>query len=407
MSNLNVHVKSVKKTTKETIIQSDDGRLYLLSQIDGDDKFDKSTQANKDSFVLSDGTIVHNMYSLDNIWYHNQAARRHKYPYETNYDYQHIYKMPAKYDDGATISSIAKAADTIYMLDRPNTAGHSFVNDEMYKWLLNDNGFAVPYTKSIATELYYAGTLSDNQDIASSENSAYYFGEDQLSSTGIFAVSALLGVQYNTIYEMPGGMKQDYSKNEIVANTFKAKNQLDSKWSMNPYSVRVDYADVNVGLDYARIYDGVYNCGSLVWLKYKDNARYVKNDDSETYISAFPEYFRPMQVEISSNSDNEYSYPPQVEVLTAVNRGINASAHKSTLYSIQLTVTALDKLNVDYAETEEVLTDDGEKTAVVGFNTIKQEKVKNMIKAEIKNCIRKIAEQIAPANCQLFSVTVK
>jgi hypothetical protein len=106
-----------------------------------------------------------------------------------------------------------------------------------------------------------------------------------------------------------------------------------------------------------------------------------------------------MQVEISSNSDNEYSYPPQVEVLTAVNRGINASAHKSTLYSIQLTVTALDKLNVDYAETEEVLTDDGEKTAVVGFNTIKQEKVKNMIKAEIKNCIRKIAEQIAPANC--------
>lgn len=35
----------------------------------------------------------------------------------------------------------------------------------MYKWLLNDNGFASPPAKNVATMLYYVGNLSDDPAI--------------------------------------------------------------------------------------------------------------------------------------------------------------------------------------------------------------------------------------------------
>ena len=64
------------------------GKLYMLSQKGVADKFDKMDPVCKDAVLAKDGTIIYNMYPLDDFWYHQQAARRHKYPYETKYDYQ-------------------------------------------------------------------------------------------------------------------------------------------------------------------------------------------------------------------------------------------------------------------------------------------------------------------------------
>ena len=148
------------------------GKLYMLSQKGVADKFDKMDPVCKDAVLAKDGTIIYNMYPLDDFWYHQQAARRHKYPYETKYDYQHIYRQPSNQDDAEaaeknSLSCLAKADDTFYGLDGLSTGGHCYVNDEMYKWLLNDNGWARPPVKSIATMLYHAGTLSDAYKMSS------------------------------------------------------------------------------------------------------------------------------------------------------------------------------------------------------------------------------------------------
>ena len=88
-----LRVKGIWKTTNETVVKaglSIDNRYvtkyYMLAQTANDDTFDLTAHANKDSVKIG-STIVHNMYDLDSFWYHQQAARRHKYPYETKYDY--------------------------------------------------------------------------------------------------------------------------------------------------------------------------------------------------------------------------------------------------------------------------------------------------------------------------------
>ena len=57
------------------------------------------------------------------------------------------------------------AGNTFYAIDKLSTGGHCFVNDEMYKWLLNDNGFSRPPDNYIATMLYYSGVLSNDYKV--------------------------------------------------------------------------------------------------------------------------------------------------------------------------------------------------------------------------------------------------
>ncbi len=71
--------------------------------------------------------------------------------------------------------------------------------------------------------LYYVGSLSDLPDI-SALSTTYNFSEELLSTEGVWPTSAMLSVKYNTLYEIPGSIKQDYSKGELIANSFKTKN---------------------------------------------------------------------------------------------------------------------------------------------------------------------------------------
>lgn len=101
-----------------------------------------------------------------------------------------------------------------------------------------------------------------------------------MSSYGVHATSAIVGVKYNTIYEIPGSIKQDYTKGELVANTFKAKNQFDAEWNMSHF--RSDQYDIR--LSAARSYDGIYCCGSTVWLKYRNSINYSRSNSSNVQM---------------------------------------------------------------------------------------------------------------------------
>ena len=255
-------LKGVKKTSNETYVEVTTNvgpKLYVLSKAKGDETFDKQQTANKDSLLLASGTIVHNMYDMDKLWYHSQAARRHKYPYADKYDYQHIYKKPAT---ATALTATAKVGDTMYAIDRLDTAGHAYVNNEMYKWLLDNNGQSKPIVNPVETTLYDVATDDDGNQV------------------GLSAKTAIIGAKYNTLYEIPGSIKQDYSKGELIANTFKTKNQYDAEWNMVE-------GTGNIVLDKARSYIGIGACGSTFWLKYKNIESYKT---SSTKLSALPEY---------------------------------------------------------------------------------------------------------------------
>lgn len=406
------NINGLKKTTNETIVEVQVGastKYFMLSQIAGDDQFDRKSQANKDSLLLETGEIIHDMYDLDKLWYHNQSARRHRYPYEQeNYDYQHIYrKLNEK--EYQTLSSMTKLGDTVYALDKLGTKGHSFVNDEMYKWLINDNGWSVPPCSYIATMLYSYTTatkkcLSNLITAPVGDNLSNYYSTEQLQSSGVFATSAMVGVQYNTIYEIPGSIKQDYTKNEIVANTFKTKSQYNAEWTMQLSGSNI--------LANARNYLDIRSCGGTLWLKYKASENYTANGTPYTIHPKFC-----TQINVQHGTSNVGSVAAQVEVITRINRGVESPQHKTSLYSLNLNTTLIDKIFSDQSITykENVPLDatgkiDYSGTPSSSENIIVDDKklkaLKQTIKNEIKNCIRNIAENIAPANSQLFSVCV-
>lgn len=410
------NIKGLKKTTNETIVEVQVGtstKYFMLSQVAGDDQFDRKSQANKDSLLLKSGEIIHNMYDLDKMWYHNQAARRHRYPYEQeNYDYQHIYRKPNEKEQ-QTLSSMTKLGDTIYALDTMGTKGHSFINDEMYKWLINDNGWSTPPCSYIATMLY--AYTSGNQCLSnliaanSTDNTlSNYYTTEQLQSTGIFATSAMIGVKYNTIYEIPGSIKQDYSKNEVIANTFKTKSQYNAEWTM--------LSSDGCALSDARSYSEVRSCGGTLWLKYKTSENYVKPNAGNDLYTIYPNFCKKIEVTTAAGSSLHAS-STHVEVITRINRGVESPQHKTSLYSLNLNTTLIDKIFSDQSITykENVPLDatgkiDYSGTPSSSENIIVDDKklkaLKQTIKNEIKNCIRNIAENIAPANSQLFSVSV-
>lgn len=421
-------VRGIKKTANETVVAASfDGeemKHFIICNTPNDSTFDKTSYSNKTSLVLSDGTILHDMYDLDKLWYHNQAARQHMYPYEDAFSYQHVYKRPT-----TCLSSLTKLGDTLYALDGLATDGHAYASNELYKWLLNDNGWNVPPTQPIATMLYYAGKLSSLDGIAAL-SSQYNFSEELLSTEGIWPTSALLGVQYNTIYEIPGSIKQDYSKGELIANTFKAKNQYDETWTMQKPSTCH-------GLSAARQYTEIHSCGSTLWLKYKVSQSY--SETTADIISACPKY--STQIQLSTDSARQTVALPNIEVVSRINRGADAVEHKSTLYSLDLRTELLASRTLlpdsclqkstlrckynpapgyadsflstvvpaDYTPTSEDITTGatfGSANAAISIDQDALDKVKATLANELKNCIRKLAESIAPANCQLFSVSI-
>ncbi len=52
-----------------------------------------------------------------------------------------MYKRPL-----SGLSSLAKLGDTLYALEGLSEEGHVYTGNELYKWLINDNGWNVPPT---------------------------------------------------------------------------------------------------------------------------------------------------------------------------------------------------------------------------------------------------------------------
>lgn len=310
--------------------------------------------------ISSEDGVLHNLYDSSQILFHNIAARRHKYPYLDEYDYQHIYRATSDVENkklnNTTIKSIVQTQNTFYGIDSLGTHGHYFINDSYYEWLAQDNGYACPVPFKYNTLLY------NGENVSSGNISA--------------AISAVVhGIQYNTLYEIPGNIQQDYKSGTFIGNTVKLKNQYNYTYSMLHDGVSV--------LSNARDYYEICNCNDLIYLKYKDNKVYLsdKINNKDSIPVSIDDNYSVTHISAKLGIDSESTYKlPLIEVLTHINRGASSSNHKSSLYSLTLDTQFLKAIN--------------------------NQSIKENLRSEIKNCIRQIVEKIAPANTQLFSVTV-
>ena len=337
-----------------------------------DDVFNTEMPLNRGclKFTNANSGLIHPLYESSTILFHGLGARRHRYPYAKKDDYQHIYHGMTYVNSRGIVNhlnngltSIAKAGDAVYGLDTQSTIGHYYVNDEMYDWLAQDNGYAFPVSTRQKTYLYNsADDIVENIDVT------------QLSTT----VSAVVdGIEYNTLFEVPGGIYTKYSSGSMFATTVKTKNQYNEKYDMR--------GDLN-GLTEVREYEGIFSNNNQVYLLYHtvsgpgSGKRYSFSANSQQNNIDFKS--------ATKTASSVRSSTQQVEVIQNLNRGVEPAKHKSSLYKLKLTAPFINDLQLSNEDSGNI------------------EMLKKNVKQEIRNMVRSLAEKVSPANSQLFNVEI-
>lgn len=336
-----------------------------------DDVFDKSVNANRFCLSSASSVIFHNVYDSSRILFHGLAARRHRYQYTTKDDYQHIYRAVADETLSTSLSnglcSLTKAQDTLYGIDSQSTYGHYYVNDDIYSWLAQDNGYPLPKPMKYTTLLYDKNHLS-------------------ASNTPKVVDSLISGITYNTLFEIPGNLYTDYSSGSMFATTVKCKNHLNAVYSMS-------HSGSNI-LKNTRCYNGISSCNNQVYLSFQDTGSFATSTTNNVKISVdIPneqQHVIMHRFATPTNSVASTASVEQIELIQNINRGATPSNHKSSLYSLNLTAPDLEKIT----------------TTTSKLPAIQVNQIKENIRQEVKNVIRSLAERIAPANAQLFDVKV-
>ena len=151
-------------------------------------------------------------------------------------------------------------------------------------------------------------------------------------------------------------------------------------------------------LDNTRRYTGIGQVGGRVFLKYYDETKVEPDSDPDNpvrvscVISADAAGVDLQEIpvrEVDTTDRSDVAEPERtyqnVEVVEAMNRGVNSSKHKSNLYRIRILDTGL------YED----------------LNDCGSEQLLATIRADIQNSVRRIAERLQPAHTQLFDVEIE
>lgn len=183
------------------------------------------------------------------------------------------------------------------------------------------------------------------------------------------------GVGYNTLvgvlHKNSGDVRQlsNYSQFEngnIYGDMYVCKNMYDSQYSMKMSS---DHE-----LNNCREYVGMTFNGNHLFLKYIDGTNYIGNTQTLSGKNT---------LEKQMSDTIPYQKIETFEPITIKNQ--SESMHKSNFYSIRIFDSGLSEEQIQN-------------------NSEEDKKMLNMIKNDITQAVRKIAENIAPINTQLFEV---
>ena len=342
----NVIAGSKVKMFDISVKQDDDtilSNVIYIADIDNGNSIDRNKKSNTLCFaanVNGKEELVHNMYSSKDVFWKSAIYKTSKTARtDTTHDFQNIFQ----HQISSYLTNALEVDNTIYILGEKSNLGHMNISSDILSYVSCDNGIVIPNASEIQTVIY------DKPYIVSClENN---IKPDPISSV----LSTVSNIQYNTVYEIPGQVQNDYQSSNIAANTFKTKNQYDSTYNMAH--------DESTFLSNARDYVGIGKCGNQVFLKYYDNISYDKDT---------------LTPESSLSGKNNFRHQ-HVETLGAVNRFANAAGHKTNLYSIAVKTDLLEDLKGNVLKT---------------------------MRYEMQNTIRSIAEALAPAHTQLFKVYV-
>lgn len=335
------------KTSEKTKIFNINGKIYIGNTTQ-DTTF---SSENCCSIKNANNEMIHNLYNSKNVYYKSPLFKKNATDRTGDtYDYTDIFSHKVENE----IEHATQVNNVIYMLENLQKNSSFSLDDDVYTYLAHDNGLVEPEKTEIQTILYNRDKLLDKDNIT-------FDNIDELTS------KVVKNVEYNTVYELPGNIQNDYNSGNIAANFFKTKNEYNSEYSMTNNKQNNSNFLIN-----ARNYVNIDSCGELVFLKYYDcvTYNYSREDGDIQYVSKY------------DRAANIYDFNiPHVEVINGINRYSNSIGHKSNMYSIVVKIPLLSKIN--------------------DANIVEN------IKTEVVSIVRTIVEKLAPAHTQLFNVYVK
>ena len=178
----------------------------------------------------------------------------------------------------------------------------------------------------------------------------------------------LNGIKYNLIYDLDQiDEKNDFRNGNVpTKDIFIGKNLYNSTYSIDN--------NISNGVQNCREYCGIGFSNGYTYLKYYDGINYdcvIEEDDDHN----------KKQCSMIQKDNNVYGYQ-KIEFLQKIKTS-QKTKHKSNMFSVNLKETGINELDED--------------------DELKKQ-IKSMICKDIKNAVTQIAENVCPANTQLFQV---
>ena len=254
-----------------------------------------------------------------------------------------------------------------------------------WQFMFDDGNGTFNYTYTPLSNLTLRHSVTDPLSAYYPVNSYY----DYLTSHGDLSASTLSNlllekysynrVAHNYIYEIPTSnssgtsrLYNDHNNAIVQGELLIGKNMYDAEYSTN-----MDHLET---LNRTREYCGIGQCGNKVFFKYYDENSYnvsSRNGDNESTRLSTSINTPVQNLNLIENRSKVNSYQ-NIEVMESINRFRNNCWHKSNLYRITIQNCGLDEAHLSSNLT--------------------------MIKKDIENSVRVIAESLAPAHTQLFDV---
>lgn len=236
--------------------------------------------------------------------------------------------------------------------------------------------------------------------LESDQLKTYIYGNDKESNRAIadFFNPAVnfSGMTYSYIIDLPLSKKSGIVYASDIADYDDGvayfKRLMTSKSAFNSiYSMEMSSMNE---IDHCRDYIEIKACSGKPYLKYYDNLNYLADRDEESMLDATA--FVEVETQKVNSEDGSYisfeKVPYQkIEYIYPIDYRSNAR-HKSNVYSIVISDTKIEELESDLADNKTVGPAEDVQNAL------------NALKFEIIAAIRDIAQDVAPANTELFDV---
>lgn len=332
-----------------------------------DDKFQNNIHANKTA-LKHKNNIIHNMYNSQKMYYKTDIYNSSR---ETIYNNTHDY-INQFYHIKTPLTQIEKIGNSLYSYNKNLTEyGHTPIyNDDSYLLMLNNR--QLTYNK-IQTDIF------DTRELKK------YFSNEEHDD---IVEKTFTHIKYNHIIEISPDSINDYDSGNYHAYVFKAKNELNSMYSMYNTEDTVDstlcnpntcdyYKNSNINFDdittelydliYSRKYVGIIINDIGVYLKYYDNLKYERDSNNYDELSA-----------------GQYGFHfPHIEQIATISREITEIKNKSTLYSLKINNVMQNIENEKMSENEV-----------------------NIFQNGIKSIIKILISKFSPLNTQIFNITI-